>query len=112
MLKPSYNALRKIQNDFPNAKNLRELKVILNKLNLSMIVQLASSSVWILDWDVSGESISGVMEIGLNPKIISGIDVFELGSRTLRLENPNLISLTAFEGRVLQLIKEIIEKMC
>ena len=112
MLKPSYNALRKIQNDIPNAKNLRELKVILNKLNLSMIVQLASSSVWILDWDVSGESISGVMEIGLNPKIISGIDVFELGSRTLRLENPNLISLTAFEGRVLQLIKEIIEKMC
>lgn len=112
MLKPSYNALRKIQNDFPNATNLRELKTILNELNLSMIIQLASSSVWILDWDVLGDSISGVVELGLRPKIISGIDVFELGSRTLRVECPNLMSLTVFEERFLQLMKEIIQKMC
>ena len=111
MLSSSYAAVQQFQSQISSVKNFQELKSILNKLNLSMIVQLASSSVWILDWDISGESISGVMEIGLNPKIISGIDVFELSSRTLRLENPNLISLTAFEGRVLQLMKEIIEKM-
>ena len=112
MLSPAYVALKEFQSKISSVKNFQELKSILNEVNLSMIIQLASSSVWILDWDVSKNSISGVMEIGLNPKIISGIEVFELGSRTLRLENPNLISLTAFEGRVLQLMKEIIEKMC
>lgn len=112
MLNKSYAAIQQFQSQFSAVKNFQELKTILNELNLSMIVQLASSSVWILDWDVSGDSISGVMELGISPKIISGIDVFELGYRTLRVEAPNLMSLTAFEERFLQLMKEIIEKMC
>jgi len=112
MLSKSYAAIQQFQSQFSSVKNFQEVKTILNELNLSMMVQLVSSSVWILDWDVSGNGISGVVELGLRPKIISGIDVFELGSRTLRVECPNLMSLTVFEGRFLQIIKEIIQKMC
>lgn len=111
MLNPAYVALKEFQSQFSSVKNFQELKTTLNKLNLSMIVQLVSSSVWILDWDISGDSISGVVELGLRPKIISGKDIFEFGSRTLRLESPNLMPLTVFEGRFLQLMKEIIQKM-
>ena len=57
MLSKSYAAVQQFQNNFSKIKNFQELKTILNKLNLSMIVQLASSSVWILDWDVLGDSI-------------------------------------------------------
>ena len=110
MLNPSYGALRQFQNKFQKTQNLAQIKELLTSLQLEMTLQITSSSVWILDWDVMSGDVSGTMELGLQPQVFAGKEVFHSETGRLRVDSAEM-SATAFEAQVLGALKDVVEKM-
>ncbi len=113
MLNPSYAAMKQFQSQKSSIHSLTQLKEVLKHLGLSLSMQLSSSKVWVLDWDFSGDKVSGTLELSIQPTIVSGHDSFELGHPiTFRLEQPGSIDLSALGLRLLEVIKQSVETIC
>jgi len=106
MLSKSYAAVQQFQSQISSFQTLQSLKNGAGTLDLSLSFQITSSSVWILNWDLTGEKISGTMELGLQPILAFGLERFETRPRTLRIEESSQIELCFFEARLLDLIKQ------
>ena len=107
MLSSSYAAIEQFQSQKYSINSIKSLKDLLDRLDLSLSIQLTSSSVWILDWDFSGKKLGGTLEIGIQTKLIRGSDTFEARRPlSLRLEEPVPIGVNVLEFRFLELLKE------
>ena len=108
MLKPSYAAIKQFQSQKNTIKNLQEIKALLRELNLSMILQIESPTIWKLSWDLLEDTIEGTLEVRIQP-CLGGLEARHF--TTLRLEEPSGIALGSLEGRLLELIKCSVEEI-
>ena len=108
MLKPSYAAIAQFQSQKNTIKNLQEIKALLRELNLSMILQIESPTIWKLSWDLLEDTIEGTLEVRIQP-CLGGVE--DQHFTTLRLEEPSGIALGSLEGSLLELIKCSVEEI-
>jgi len=109
MLKTSYAALQQFQSQKKSVHSLQDLKNLLGKLDLSMGIQLESATVWKLDWDLN-EGVSGTMELGIQPRLILGEEVFEVRHPSrFRIEQPKAIGIFALECQLMELLKQALD---
>jgi len=107
MLGSSYVALKEFQSQISSVKNFQELKDLSETLGVSISTQIYSSTVWVACWDITLGKVQGTIEIGIQPKLSTKSEVFEIRSpRTLRLEQPGFIDFTILEFQLLDLIKQ------
>ena len=110
MLKPSYAAIKQFQSQKNSTKNLQELKALLQRLDLSMCLQIESPTIWKLSWDLLEDTLSGTLEVRIQPCLLNGSDILEARHfTTLRLEEPKGISLDGMEKKLLTIIKDSLE---
>ena len=110
MLKPSYAAIKQFQSQKNSSKNLQELKALLQRLDLEITLQIESPTVWKLSWDLLEDTVAGTLEVRIQPCLTSGLESFEARHfTTLRLEEPEGISLSAMEEKLLAIIKDSLE---
>ena len=110
MLKPSYAAIKQFQSQKTFIKTIPQLKALLRRLDLSITLQIESPTVWKLSWDLLENTIAGTLEVRIQPCLISGTESFEARHfTTLRLEEPEGLSLSTMEGKLLAIIKDSLE---
>ena len=113
MLNQSYAAIQQFQSQKKSTKNLQELKALLQRLGLSMTLEITSSSFWKLDWNLLEDQISGTFEVGVLPSLIVDSRVLQKRNATnLRIEEPLPIPIFALELQLLDLIKQSVESIC
>jgi len=94
MLNTSYAAVQQFQSQISSIKTVKSLKDFSSSLGLSISVQITSSSVWILNWDLTNKMVSGTLDLGIKPILETNLDKFEAkSSRTLRLDESSEIDL-------------------
>ena len=110
MHKSSYAAIKQFQSQKNSTKNLQELKALLQRLDLSMCLHIESPTIWKLSWDLLKDTLSGTLEVRIQPCLFNGLTEFEARHfTTLRLEEPKGLSLAAMEEKLLAIIKDSLE---
>ena len=110
MHKPSYAAIKQFQSQKNSTKNLQELKALLRRLDLAITLQIESPTIWKLSWDLLEDTVSGTLEVRIQPCLTSGLEIFEARHfTTLRLEEPKGLILSAIEEKLLAIIKDSLE---
>ena len=110
MLTPSYAAIEQFERKKFSVDTLEALKALLKSLNLSLDLRISSSSFWDANWHLLEDKLSGTLEIGVQPMLIFGQEIFHpRHGTTLRLEEPIGISMSAMELKLLEVIKQSIE---
>ena len=113
MLNPSYAAIKQFQRQKFSIQTIQDLKSILQRLGLSMTLEITSSSFWKLDWNLLEDQISGTFEVGVLPSLIVDSRVLQKRNATnLRLEEPLPIPISALELQLIDLIKQSVESIC
>ena len=110
MLNQAYAAIKQFQRQKNSTKNLQELKALLQHLNLAITLQIESPTIWKLSWDLLEDTLSGTLEVRIQPCLNSGLESFEARHfTTLRLEEPKGIALADMEEKLLAIIKDSLE---
>ena len=110
MLKPSYAAIRQFQSQISNINTLKDLKAILQRLDLAISLQIESPTVWKFSWNILENIFSETLEIRIQTCLISGSESFKARHfTTLRLEEPVGIALSTLETKLLAIIKDSLE---
>ena len=75
-----------------------------------MILHVASPTVWVLDWDVLNEKVSGTMELSLTHTIKRCGKAIEkhTGAYTLRVEEPKFFGVDDLEKRLIKTLQSAI----
>lgn len=105
----AYDALHLFQNKFQKANTIQEIQALAKSLDVKFSVEITSSTIWLLDWDISGR-LSGTLEIGLKPKISIGAHEIAASSKTLRIESPDL-SLAVLEMRFMEALRDLMKDL-
>ena len=109
MLIKSYAAMQQFQRQISEARTFEECKrrFLFNEIDL--VLQIGSSTFWQLEWNPAKESLSGVLDLKIYPKIVMDQKIFEAKSPiSLRLEDPREIPLSQFQERLMDPIKQSI----
>lgn len=109
MLNPSYT-IQKFSENFSKITNIQEIKPLATSIDVTFSAEISSSTVWILDWDMTNDNLSGTLEIFLAPKLIANGIEFTVPSRTFRIESTDL-SLADLEKQFLAALKASIQKL-
>ena len=104
MLTPSY-AIQQFSEKFQKVTTLNEIQALAKQLDVKFSVEITSSTVWLLDWDING-NLSGTLEIGLKPKISVGNHELSSHAKTLRIESPDL-SLASLERKFVEALRNL-----
>ena len=105
----AYDALRLFQTKFQKVTTLNDIQTLAKSLDVKFSVEITSSTVWLLDWDISG-NLSGTLEIRLKPKISIGKRELSTNSKTLRIESPEL-SLAHLETKFMEALRSLMEDL-
>ena len=110
MLNQAYTAVRQTQEkNFPNPEFLA-IKKRFKQQSLHIEVEIASCSVWAFNWNLSQNSISGMLNLEVRPKLVDSkgnVMHEQRSSRRFRVEEP-LISKELLQERFFEfLIGEI-----
>ena len=112
MLSKSYAALQQIQRQISEAGTFEEFKRLFLFNEIDFVLQIGSSTFWQLDWNPAKETISGVIDLKIYPKIIMNQKTYEARSPiSLRLEDPKEINISQFQDRLIDPIKQSIISM-
>jgi hypothetical protein len=110
MLNPSYAAIQQFQRLKNSVDSIQSLKELLRRLEISMSIEVTSSSFWKLDWDLLEDQVSGTLEVGILPKLIVGSKVLQKrDAASFRIEEAMPIAVSSIETRLLDLIKQSLE---
>ncbi len=72
-------------NEFQTIKNLFEAQ------NLHFEVEFSSASIWVLTWNISNNTFSGVLDLSIRPRLVDQNGVVQHEQRyprTFRVEEP------------------------
>ena len=109
MLSPSYAAFAQFQSQKKSIHSFQELKALLNTLDLALSIQVESSTLWKLEWDVE-EGFSGTFEVGIQPRLSRGEAVWEAPHPIkFRLEQPLPMGLSVLERQLVELLKRALD---
>ena len=111
MLSQSYSALQQIQSQISTINTLQDLKSLLSPHKASISLRISSPTIWVLDWDVCGNSVSGTLELRLEPQFFVGKEAFLMRPTTLRLEHPGSTVLNRLETYLISLVKQFVESI-
>ena len=110
MLNPSYAAIQQFQRLKKSVDSIQALKELLKRLEISLSIEVTSSSFWKLEWDLLEDQVSGTLEVGILPKLISGSKVLQKRNATsFHIEEAMPIGVSSIETRLLDLIKQSLE---
>ena len=110
MLKPSYAAMKQFQSEKSSVCSFQSLKKLLKRLGLTMSMEVESSTVWKMNWDICEGRVSGTLEISIRPSLSNGQKLFEKHyPMRFRLEEPVPIGMEVLETRLLDLLKKAID---
>ena len=110
MLKPSYAAFEQFQSEKKSVHSFQSLKKLLKRLGLTLSIEVESSTVWQLTWDICEGRVSGTLEISVRPSLSNGQKLFEKHyPMRFRLEEPVPIGMDVLEGRLVKLLKTAID---
>ena len=109
MLNKSYAAIQQFQRQISEARTFEEFKRLFLFNEIDLVLQIESSTFWQLAWNPAKESLSGVLDLKIYPKIVMDQKIFEAKSPiSLRLEDPKEIPLSQFQERLMDPIKQSI----
>lgn len=101
MLKSSYDALRQIQRQISTTSSLEEAKSLLKKHSMELIVEVSSSTVWVLEWDILKGTVKGVLDLNLRPQLKKDTVSID-GHKTLRVETSDALELSTLERQFMK----------
>jgi hypothetical protein len=109
MLTQAYSVVRQIQSQISDINTLQDLKSLLRPHKASLTIQIDSPTLWMLDWDLSDNSVSGTLELNVGFNLIIGEKSFPKKGSSFRLQDPNPNSLVRLEARLIGVIKQFVE---
>lgn len=107
MLDKSYAAVQQFQRQISEVGTFEEFKRLfqINKINL--VLQVGSSTFWQMDWDPVKDTISGVLDLRIYPKIMMNQETYETRSSiAFRFEDPNEVDMRRLQDRLIDPIKK------
>ena len=111
MLSQSYAAVRQFQSQISTINKLQDLKPVLSPYNASLSIQISSPTIWVLDWNVCDNSVSGTLDLRLEPKLLVSEKEFLMRDTSFRLQDPSPNSLASLEERLMGVIKQFVENI-
>jgi hypothetical protein len=111
MLTQAYTAMQQLKRQFSDIHSIDQLKALLEKLHLKLSINISSATVWILDWDVSGDEISGTLDLKIEPTFSVGDEILKIHQRSFLLQEPNAKGLVSLEKQLIEFIREDIKNM-
>jgi hypothetical protein len=108
MLTRSYAAAGQFQRKFSDIHSIQELKALLKHSKLGLSIRISSPTVWILDWDVSNDTVSGTLELRLEPTLRIGDKLLQMHERSFRIQGPGDDTLADMENSLLDFIRHSI----
>jgi len=112
MLSKSYADMQQFQRQISEVRTFEELKKLIQLNKIDFTLQIGSSTFWQLDWTPAKETISGVLDLRIYPKLVMNQETYEARSPiSLRLEDPREISIIKFQDRLMAPLKQSITSM-
>ena len=109
MLSKSYAAMQQFQRQISEVRTFEEFKKLFQLNGIDLVLQIGSSTFWQLDWNPAKETLSGVLDLRIYPKIVMNQETYEARNPiSLRLEDPREIPFSQFQERLIDLIKQSI----
>lgn len=102
--------IQKFSDKFQKITTIQEIKSLATSIGVTFSAEISSSTVWILDWDITNGNLSGTLEISLAPKLIANGLAFTVPSQKFRIEAPNL-SLPDLKKQFLTALKASVQKL-
>ena len=111
MLTQAYTATQQLQRQFSDIHSIDQLKALLEKLQLKLSIKISSAAVWILDWDVSSDEISGTLNLKLEPTFTFGEESLKMHQRSFLIQEPNSKDLISLEKWLIEFIREDLQNL-
>ena len=108
MLTQAYAAAQQIQSQISTINTLTDLKSLLSPHMASLSLRISSPTIWMVDWDIADNSVSGTLELRVEPRLLIGEKVFSMKDTSFRLQDPNC-SLFKIEQQLIGVIKQFVE---
>lgn len=109
MLDKSYAAMQQIQRQISQLRTFEEFKRLFLFNEIDLVLQIGSSTFWQLDWNPAKETLSGVLDVRIYPKIMMNQKTYEARNPiNLRLEDPREITISQFQDCLMTHIKQSI----
>ena len=110
MLKSSYAVLQQFQKEISEIQNFQDLKALADKRGIQIVVEFFPKGMWFARWNITTESISGVLEVGFKTSLQIGKDFTLLGRGSLRYENPRGMCLQEWEAKIFDSVYNTIKQ--
>ena len=111
MLTQAYTATQQLKRQFSDIHSIDQLKILLKKLNLKLSLNISSATVWILDWDVSSDEISGTLSLSLETTFTFGDESLKMHQRSFLLQEPNYKDLISLEKQLIEFIRKNLQNL-
>lgn len=111
MLSQSYTAIKQFQRDISDIHSIQKLKSFLEPSKLGLSIKISSPTVWILDWDVSNDTISGTLELQLEPTLSVGDKLLQMHRRSFLFQDPKPSSLVSIEARLIEFLRDSLKNI-
>lgn len=111
MLTQAYTAMQQLKRQFSDIHSIDQLKALLEKLHLKLSLNISSATVWILDWDVSSDEISGTLDLKIEPTFSVGDEILKMHQRSFLLQEPNSKGLVSLEKQLIEFIRKNLQNM-
>jgi hypothetical protein len=109
MLSKSYAAMQQFQRQISEVRTFEEFKRLFQLSGIDLVLQVGSSTFWQLDWNPIKGTISGLLDLRIYPKIMMNQETYEARNPiSLRLEDPAEITISRFQDRLMDSIKQSI----
>ena len=111
MLTQAYTAIEQFQRQISDTHSIQELKTLIKVSKLRLSIKISSPTVWILDWDVSNDTIAGTLEVRLEPTLAVGNEIVKMHEQSFLFQDSKANSLVSMEKRLIEFIRKSIENI-
>jgi hypothetical protein len=109
MLNQAYTAIEQFQRQISDIHSIQQLKVFLKKHKIGLSIRISSPTVWILDWNVTNNTLSGTLELRLEPTLSINNENIPMVERSFLLQEPKPNSLIVMEKRLIEFIRKSVK---
>lgn len=111
MLNQAYAAVQQIQSQISNIHSISQLKKIFKNKQVGLSIKISSPTVWILDWDLSNNTIAGTLELRLEPILSINSEIIKLHERSFLFQDPKPNSLFSIESRLIEFVRKSVNNI-
>ena len=111
MLTQEYNAIRRFERQFSDIHSIHKLKSYLKANMFELSLKVSSPTVWILDWDVLSDAVSGTLELRIEPILTLGDKKIPLQESSFQMQDPKPNSLVSIEKKLIEFVRKAFVKI-